>query len=830
MSAERTKRVDELFHEACALPQQDRRAFLEWACGGDAELLREVERLLVHDRDDSRDPVEDLARGGAAQHLARSLAEDEAFAAPEHIGRYRIIRTIGEGGMGMVYEAEQDDPRRRVALKVVRPGLAGRHVLQRFRAEAQVLGRLTHPGIARIYDAGTAGDQPFFAMELVQGRAITDYARASLLDTRARLALLADVCDAVEHAHRHGVIHRDLKPANVLVTPDGQPKVLDFGVARAIDADVQTATLRTDAGQIVGTVPYMSPEQASGDPAAIDTRSDVYSLGVIAFELLCGRLPYDLGGKLIHEAVRIVREVDPARLSTIDRGLGGDVEAIVAKALEKDPDRRYQSAAAFGADIRRCLADQPIAARPVSTLYQLRKFARRNRPLVAAAAVTFVVLAGATVVSIAFAIRAGSARDDAAARQTQAERQAAIAAAVNRFLNDDLLAAAMPEEKGREVTVLEVLDLAAARIEGRFGQEPAVEAEIRSTIGNSYLALGKADLAEPHFRRALDLQMAELGERDPATLTSLNRLGRLMQTMGRLEDAEALYLRCLDLRREVLGPEAELTLSTLFNVAGVTRQLGRLEESISLYREANEIAARTLPPESDMRLNLMEGLAGACKDLGRHDEAIPIYEEVLEARRRTGPDDPGALRTMNNLAVAYLRAERFEEAHALLVEVVKRDIEVFTERHPTTLAAMTNLARALQRLGRHDEALREFERAVSLHEEVLGHDHRGTLITITSLAGLYRDMGRHDEAESALLDAIDRSARRYGDPFPATIGARHELALLYLETDRPADAVPHAAAALNGAIELDGADSDRTAPYRQTHERCLAALARSGSP
>ncbi len=824
MSRDRAQRVDDLFHDACALPRAERQAFLEQACDGDPELLAEVQRLLAHDRDEAWDPVEELARGAAAAGLARSLADEELPSIPDRIDRFRILRLIGEGGMGVVYEAEQDDPRRRVALKVVRLGLAGRHLLRRFRVEAQVLGRLTHPGIARIYDAGTAGDQPFFAMELVQGRPITEYARTAALGTPARLALLAEVCDAVEHAHQQGVIHRDLKPANVLVTMEGRPKVLDFGVARATDGDIQTLTLQTHMGQLVGTVPYMSPEQASGDPEAIDPRSDVYALGVIAFELLAGRLPYDVGGKLIHEAVRVIREDDPARLSTIDRRLGGDIETIIAKALEKEPGRRYESASAFAQDIRRYLADQPIAARPASTLYQLRKFARRNRALVAAAAVVLVVLAGASVVSTISAIRAVRARDDATVRQRQAERQAAIAAAVNRFLNEDLLAAAMPEEQGRQVTVLEVLDLAAVRIEGRFAGEPAVEAEIRSTIGNSYLALGRADLAEPHFRTALDLQLGSLGERDPASMTSLNRMGRLLQTMGRLDEAEVYYRRCLDLRRAVLGPEAELTLSTHLNLAGVARQLGRVDEAMPLYREANEIAERTLAPEADQRLSAMEGLAGAYKDLGRLDEAIPIYEQLLEVRRRTKPDKPGVLMTMNNLAVAYMRAGRAAQAHELLEEVVRGDIEVFTERHPTTLAAMTNLARSLQRLGRHEEALREFRRALALHEEVLGPDHRGTLITVVSLAGLYRDMGRHGEAESALLTAIERSAQRYGDAYPGTIEARHELALLYLELDRPAEAEPHAAAALAGAAALHGADGERTAPYRGTRDRARTAL------
>ncbi len=466
MNDARHERLRELFVEARRLAPDARRALLDQASRDDAALGRELEQLLAWDERavPGVDAVPGAAAAPGAEILARALGEptdspgDDGAPAeiPARIGHYSIRGVIGEGGMGVVYEARQEDPARSVALKVIRPGLVSRGLLRRFRHEAQVLGQLQHPGIAQIYEAGTAdsgeGGVPFFAMELVHGRPLLEYAEAHALGTRARLELIARVCDALHHAHQKGVVHRDLKPANILVEELGQPKVLDFGVARATDVDVQTISLQTDVGQLVGTVPYMSPEQASGDPALIDLRSDVYSLGVITFELLTGRLPYAVQGKMIHEAVRIIQDQEPSRLSSMNRALRGDVETIVGKALEKLPQRRYPSAADLAADIRRYLADQPIVARPASALYQFRKFARRNKALVAGVGVAFAALLVATAVSLwqaRVAVLAGEAR----ARQAY---RATIAAADTAITADDPIAArerldsVAPEDRGWE--------------------------------------------------------------------------------------------------------------------------------------------------------------------------------------------------------------------------------------------------------------------------------------------------------------------------------------------------------------------------------------------
>ncbi len=437
-TAELFRRVDELFRAALRIEPDQRGAYLEEHCGGDASLLSQLRAML--DADGIEHGVLD------APALGRSfgvISGDAAYSVPDRIGRYRIIRVIGRGGMGVVYEAEQDQPSRRVALKVIRPAaVMSPGMLSRFRHEAQMLGRCKHPGIAQIYEAGTdvqgESSRPYFAMELVIGRPLLEYARFHHLDTRPRLELLAQVCDAVHHAHINGVIHRDLKPVNILVTeeasapnaPQGrttaQTKVLDFGIARCLDADACTATVNTTAGALLGTVAYMSPEQAAGDPATIDTRSDVYALGVIGYELISGRLPYDVHGKLIHEVVRVICENEPSRLSSVTRSHRGDLETIICKALEKDPARRYQSAGDFAADIRRFLREQPISARPPSQFYQLRKFARRNRALVTGVAIAFAALLIGTGVAVQQAVSATSA---AAEARQQTYRASLVAAA-----------------------------------------------------------------------------------------------------------------------------------------------------------------------------------------------------------------------------------------------------------------------------------------------------------------------------------------------------------------------------------------------------------------
>src|SRR5262245_10632998 len=449
MTEERCARLWALFDQAADLPPPEQRPLLDAACPDDPDLRAELERLLA---DDAR--VRAGERSFLKSPLVRSLPTPTTLPAPAppaavhpRLDRYRVVRVLGEGGMGTVYEAEQDNPRRTVALKVIRAGLASDFLLKRFAREAQILGRLHHPGIAQVYDAGVAeSGQPYLVLELIAGVPLDQYARDQALDVRGRLELVARVCDAVQHAHERGVIHRDLKPGNILVEPSGQPRVLDFGVARAADLGLTAGGGRTEAGQLIGTLHYMSPEQVSGDPSAIDPRGDVYALGVILYELLGHRLPYSLDGLPLPEVARVIREQEPSRLGSLDGRLRGDVETIVAKALEKDPSRRYASAGELAADIRRFLSHEPIRARPPSALYQLRKFARRHKALVAAVLGVAAALVAGTVVSVLYAVRA-----DRNARLARYEAyRARLAAAAAALSYHDVADAARQLEEAPE--------------------------------------------------------------------------------------------------------------------------------------------------------------------------------------------------------------------------------------------------------------------------------------------------------------------------------------------------------------------------------------------
>jgi Tol biopolymer transport system component/predicted Ser/Thr protein kinase len=379
MTPERWAQIRRIFDSAVERAGGDRSAYLADVCRGDDELLRNVESLLAQTSTDFLQPLEP-----PSEHPL-----------PARIGRYRILNVIGEGGMGTVYQAEQEQPRRIVALKVIKVGRASAELVRRFALESEVLARLQHPGIAQIYEAGTAdegyGPQPFFAMEFIRGQSLREFAAGRALSIRQRLELMAKICDAVDHAHQRGIVHRDLKPGNILVDQAGQPKILDFGVARVTDSDTKTAC-QTDIGQLIGTLAYMSPEQVMGDPAQLDARSDIYALGVILYELLAGKLPYPIDNKRLHEAMRTIAEDDPPPLSSINRAFRGDIETIAQKALEKDKHRRYASGAALAGDLMRYLRDEPITARPASSAYRLRKFVRRHKPMVMGLAAGLLVL------------------------------------------------------------------------------------------------------------------------------------------------------------------------------------------------------------------------------------------------------------------------------------------------------------------------------------------------------------------------------------------------------------------------------------------------------
>jgi len=740
-----------------------------------AEMRQQMEGLWESLADD-QDASLDAQSSAASVDMDIPLPAQEATTAlPSAIGRYSILRLLGEGGMGIVYEAEQEQPRRRVALKVIRPGLADPKSIRRFEHESMALGRLQHPGIAQIYEAGTAetgyGPQPYFAMEFIDGQPLLKYADAHRLSTRERLELMARVCEAVHHAHQRGIIHRDLKPGNILVDETGQPKILDFGVARATGSDAHM-TNQTDLGQLVGTLAYMSPEQVLADPLELDTRSDVYALGVILYELLAGRLPYKISHKL-DEAVRTIREEEPTALSTISSGYRGDIETIVGKALEKDKTRRYSSAAELAADIRHHLKDEPIAARRPSTSYQLHKFARRHKPLVFGVAAVFVVLIAGIIVSVREAARANA--------------ESATSRAISDFLQNDLLAQASAANQARpnnkpdpDLKVRTALDRAAARITGRFDKQPEVEAAIRDTIGQTYTDLGLYPEARTQLERALDLRQRALGRSNPETLKTIDRLAYVAFLQGKYPEAETLLGNSLVIQRRTLGREHPDTLSTLTTLATVTWAEGKYPQAEALDIQILEIRRRVLGPEHPSTLTTMNNLAIVYDEEGKYAQAEPMYLQTLEIRRRVlGPDHPDTLASMNNLAGVYWAEGKYAQAEALFNQTLEIWRRTSGPEHPGTLMCMHNLAGVYSDEGKYAQAETLNTQTLEIRRRVLGPENPDTLKSMNNLASVYFDEGKYAQAEALFNQTLEIRRRVLGPEHHYTLKSMDNLASVY---------------------------------------------------
>lgn len=731
MASDWFAKVQQVFHEARALNEKSRSTYLDKACRGDKRVREEVESLLNVDSKPGTDFMDKPALGEDFRAAAADPRnENQDTTMPEAIGHYRIIRRLGEGGMGIVYEAEQKNTGSIVALKVIRSGAASREILRRFEHEALVLGRLRHVGIARVYEAGIhrSGNLsvPFIAMELIEGRSLLDYVNTAEPDVPTILSLFAMICDAVHHAHQKGVIHRDLKPSNILVDCTDQsvvPKILDFGIARVTDADTLVATMQTQAGQLIGTIKYMSPEQAAGDPADIDTRSDVYALGVILYELLTRQMPYEIDRKLIHEAVRVIREDEAKPLSSVSRLFKGDLTTILGKALDKEKSRRYQSASELAADIRRYLSSEPIAAHPHSAIYQIRKFARRNRGLVAAVALVFVLLVSGIITTTWQATVASRARDEAQqarlAEQTQRQR------AERRFNEVRSLARALIfdfDEKirwlpgsipARELLVKKALEYLASLAEDLDPDDIQLQAE----LGTAYFTLGSIQG---------DLRTPSLGDAEGALKSYRAGLGFI----------EALVDAGLD---EVIH---RLALGQAYNEIGEhLMAMGRPDEANEYYSRAFRILTSLSRTHPDNPVVLRE--LGQCysiqatahQDAARLDEAYQVWQKALQVLRTSLDHDPDDPNTQHALASAHSQFSatlhglgRQAEASAHRLECLTV-LETLTTLAPHNVVFRLDLSRAAERVGfsyqqRADftAALPYFLRAAEVTEALIAAD------------------------------------------------------------------------------------------------------------
>jgi len=887
--------VEELFAQVLTMDPPARSAFLDSSDVSPA-VRQEVQSLLsYHDSACARLETPMVA-ATAVVNAVDALVSDEATGEvddqePQQVGPYRVIRRIGEGGMGTVYLAEQEKPlRRRVALKLIKLGMDTRSVIARFDAERQAMAMMTHANVARALDAGvTAEGRPYFAMEFIDGERITRHCDEKRLNIASRLALFTNVCQAIQHAHQKGVIHRDIKPSNVLVCQNNGtpvPKVIDFGVAKATNHRLTEQSMYTEQGVLIGTPEYMSPEQAGSDGDDVDTRTDIYSLGVLLYELLVGALPLD--AKSIRRAGmedmhRMIREQDPPKPTTyldkdhpdatrtaenrstdvasLRRSVQGDLEWIVLKCLEKDRERRYATVAALIDDIQRYLDNQPVMAGPPGVSYRVRKFVRRHRGFVAAASVVLLVLAAGIVSTVTFAI--GESRQRAAA-----ETQAEIATAANEFLNK-MLASVDPRNAGPGVTVRQVLDTSGGRLESDLADYPAVECDVRRTIGRSYLALGLYDEALPHFERALELAVDLYGEESEESAECMNELGVAFKQLGRFADAEGLHRRALDIDLRLFGKMDPRVAASMNHLAQSLYDQGKYEEGSSLYQRAYKIRAELLGEQAFARIASLSNLARerhAAGDYaeaqklqyeayrlseaslgathvdtvgllgnvaflamagGDYDEAERVFRETLGLyREHYGESHPDIARTINNLAECLRRQGRFEEAATLHGEGLAMRRETLGDNHPMVAKSLNNLGLCLTSLDQYDEAVELHEDALHIRMKRLGKRHPDVASSLGNLAFVLDKQGKHEEARGLLEEALEIRRAAYGNDHPAVANTQMNLARCLRKLNRLDEAEVLCRSALDIQVKKLGEHHPHVAATKQELGRVLTSAER----
>jgi serine/threonine protein kinase len=750
-------------------------------------------------RNDSRPVAPMLPENKKSELLTGTIGPGEAIAgrvisADGHssnspgtqIAAYSLVRLIGRGGMGEVWLAEQMKPvRRPVALKLIKTGMDTHEVVARFQSERQALALMDHPAIAKVFDAGaTPEGRPYFVMEYVNGVPLTDYCDSHKLTARQRLELFVRICEGVQHAHQKAILHRDLKPSNILVSEvDGRPvpRIIDFGLAKATLPQNAAEAMFTQVGAIVGTPGYMSPEQADSGGADVDTRTDVYSLGVVLYELLVGALPLDFHKTPLDEFLRKLREEDSPRPSTRLRALGegsatsaenrsadiptlirqlrGDLDAIALRALEKDRSRRYATPLELAADIGRYLNNEPVLARPASSAYRARKYIRRHRVGVSVAALAAALLISFAVAEMFELRRITRERDRANRERDRASR-------VTDFMTNMFKVSNPSEARGNTITAREILDKSAKDIETGLTNEPDVQAQMMHVMGDVFDNLGLYSNAESLVGRALEIRRNMLGPANAETLTSMHLLAYVYYDESRQKDAEKLCRETLQARRHLLGSSNRDTLESANLLANILTQEGRYQDAEKLHREVAETARQAFGQQDKLTKSATENLAIDLAQQAKYSDAEKVFREILESdKREYGPDHPDTLGDINNLAAVLQVQSQFAESAKLNSDLLLAKRRVFGPEHPSTLATMGNLALVLAGEKHYADAEKLFRDALEIKRKVLGPEHRSTLVTMGNLADVLTSEDQYSEAEPLIRQTLEIERR--------TLGPRH---------------------------------------------------------
>jgi len=689
---------------------------------------------------------------------------------PEVVGNYRIIQKLGVGGMGEVYEAEQIKPiRRKVALKLIKWGMDTKQVVARFENERQALALMNHSNIAKVFDAGaTEKGRPYFIMECVKGIPITEYCDKMRLDNRKRLELFTQVCDGVQHAHQKGIIHRDIKGSNVLVMIQDEkpvPKIIDFGVAKATAQRLTERTVFTEMGQLIGTPEYMSPEQAEMTGLDIDTRTDVYSLGVLLYELLVGVLPFDakeLRSAGFDEIRRKVREDEPQKpstrlttpgfdttratrnrktdLSTLTKQLKGELDWIAMKAMAKDRTQRYASVSELAADIGRYLRHEPVLAGPPSAVYRLRKYVKRHKVGVAAAAlVILAMIIGITGTSIGL-VKATKA-------EKKAREEAETAQQVSDFLVELFKVSDPGEARGNSITAREILDKGAGKIDKELDAQPRIQSRLMETMGRVYRNLGLYTQAAPILEKSLSLKRRVYSEEHLEVATSLHTLAVLYDTQGKYQEAESLFRQSLAIKEKILG-----------------------QDHLDVAKSFNSIAV-------------------VCLNQGKHEEAETYFQRSLAIKEKNlNPDHPNIGITLINLGIFYHQHNKFGKAEPFLKRALSISEKALGLDHPDVAASLNNLGSLYEDMGKREEAEPLYERSLAIWEKALGPEHSDVGIVLHNLANLYRDQGKYNKAEPYYLRSLAIFQRALGEEHPYVAYSFRECANLYRDQGKRREA------------------------------------------